>query len=247
MVMNVSKPPFDNLQVRQALNLAVNRDALIKVVLLGYGEPASGPLTPSTRGYWDGVEEIGYGYDMEQAQALMAEAGYTLNDDGILEKDGQPLTLVLKATPSSVKPAEVMQAQFKALGIDLELQVLESGVMQEDIANGEYDLAFSTWDWAESSILFPTFASVTIGFMNEGQVNDPALDEMLFTAFGAPSSDVSEEFYNEAQRYIVEQAYVIPLFSATNSYAVAEEVQDLQWSANGQMILFDAYIETAVP
>jgi len=121
-LLNVSKPPFDDLNVRKAFNLTVNRDSFIQILAMGKGYLQYGPMTPSQIGYWSGVEEIGYGYDLEQAKSLMQEAGYTYGSDGmLLTPAGEPLNLTLYTLPveSWVKAAEIAMEQFKALGVTL--------------------------------------------------------------------------------------------------------------------------------
>jgi peptide/nickel transport system substrate-binding protein len=249
LLFNVSAPPFDDIRVRKAFNLAVNRDALITAVGLGYGEPLWGPITPATYGYWDGIKEIGYGYDLDAARALMAEAGFRLNSHGLLEKVGQPLELVLKVTPSvranSIKTAEVLSEQFKALGVRLEIEQLERGLLQEAIASGDYTLSISSWGWPEAQIIAPLFLSSMIGGMNESHVNDPALDPILLAVLSEPNREALQQRLNEAQRYIVENAYTAPLFTMPLHLALSRRANGVQVGPITEEIsLFDAYIET---
>jgi peptide/nickel transport system substrate-binding protein len=250
LLFNVSAPPFDDPRVRKAFNLAIKRDELIKVVALGYGKPLWGVITPGTYGYWEGVEKIGYGYDLDAAKALMAEAGYQLNLDGLLEKDGQPFSLAFKVTSSTVvnttKLAEVLSEQFKALGVKLEIEQTEGGVLQEAIAKGDYALSISLWGWAEAQIIAPIFLSTMIGGMNESHVNDPDLDSILMAVLAEPNRETLQARLNEAQRYVVEKAYTAPLFTIQLHTALSRRATDvLVWPENGEIELFDAYIESS--
>jgi peptide/nickel transport system substrate-binding protein len=249
LLFNVSAPPFDDIRVRQAFNLAINRAELIKVVALGYGEPLWGPIAPATYGYWDGAREIGYGYDLDAARSLMAEAGYRLNDVGLLEKDGQPLELALKVTPSvrsnSTKIAEVLAEQLKALGVHLEIEQLERGVLQDAVASGDFTLSISSWGWAEAQIIAPLFLSSMIGAMNESHVADPELDPLLRAVLAEPNREVLQERLNQAQRYVIEKAYTAPLFTLQLHLAVSRRgVNVLVRPLSEEIELFDAYLET---
>jgi peptide/nickel transport system substrate-binding protein len=250
LLFNVSAPPFDDIRVRKAFNLAINREELVSVVALGYGEPLRGLITPATYGYWTGVKEIGYGYDLDAAKALMAEAGYQLNGDGLLEKGGQPLELVFKVTPSvrtnSIKIAEVLSEQFKGLGVRLEIKQLERGLLEDAIAAGDYTLSISSWGWAEAQIIAPLFLSSMIGGMNESHVNDPELDPILLAVLSEPNREALQQRLNEAQRSVVEKAYTAPLFTTQLHLALSRRAAHVMVRPVSEEIeLFDAYIEDA--
>lgn len=250
LLFNVSAPPFNDIRVRKAFNLAINREELIRVVTLGYGEPLWGPITPATYGYWEGAREIGYGYDLEAAKALMAEAGFRLNADGLLERDGAPLTLEFKVTPSvrsnSIRVAEVLSEQFKALGVSLEIEQLDRGVLQAAIAAGDYTLSLSFWGWAEAQIIAPLFLSSMIGAMNESHVADPELDPVLQAILAEPNRAILQERLNRAQRYVIEQAYTAPLFTLQLHLAVSRRAANvLVRPVSEEIELFDAYLETS--
>ncbi len=247
LLFNVSKPPFDDILVRKAFNLAINREELVQAVLLGFGEPLWGVITPATLGHWDGDKEIGYGYDLEQAKQLMAEAGYTLNSEGILEKDGQPLVLEFKVSPSergdSIKTAEILLEQFKALGVELDLRQLEYGVWQSELTSGNYTVTIDSWGWAEAQILMPIFHSSMMGGMNVGYVNDPVLDPILLDAYIASNRDILQEKLNEAQKYVIEQAFTAPLYSIQMNYGLSRKFENIKVDfLNVYPVLYDAYL-----
>jgi peptide/nickel transport system substrate-binding protein len=243
--INTAQPPFDDLRVRQAFNLAVDRDALIRVVELGNAVPQYGPLSPSQTGYWEGVEYIGYGYDLEKAKGLMAEAGYTPGSDGILEKDGEPLSLVLKtlAIESWVKNAQILQEQYKALGVDIQLEQADQGILIPDVLGGNYQMAVFGITWPEADMLFMLFHSSMLGALNTDQVSDPDLDEILTKTRTTVDPAERQQWVNEAQRRIVEQAYAVPLYIPQNFFALNQRVNGEVFSNTTlNLYLEDAYI-----
>jgi len=243
--LNVSKPPFDDVRVRQAFNLAVDRDALIQVIMLGRAIPQYGPVSSSMPGYWPGVEYIGYGYDLDKAKALMEEAGYTYNDDGMLEVDGQPLALVLKAYPRVSKVAEILQEQFKALGVEIQIEQQESSILGADYDSGNYTLGLAGWTHPDISVLYAMFHSSMIGVMNSGFVNDPEVDQFLVDMLFTADHKVHQEAAIALQRRVVEQAYIIPLYTPTIIAALNNKVQGAVFPPiPGYLLeLYDAYIE----
>jgi peptide/nickel transport system substrate-binding protein len=242
MHMNLERPPFGDLRVRQAFNLAVDREALIKTAAFGQGEPLYGPLTSSTYGYWPGVEYIGYRYDLDRAKALMAEVGYTPGGDGILQKDGERLSLVLKAWPDW-NEAQVLQQQFKALGVEIEIEQLEVTILKTEAVKGDYDLAIEAWGWPDASILYVVFHSGMVGSLNWSRVRDAQLDEMLAGSFVSIDPQTRQTFWDAAQRRIVEQAYVIPLYAPRFNVALNNRVKGARFTSLGGLELYDAYIE----
>ena len=251
--LNVSVPPFDDVRVRQAFNLAVDRQALIDTVVLGAAVPQAGPASVAQIGYWPGAEYLGYGYDLDRARALMEAAGYKYNVGGMLEKDGQPFKLTLQAIPgeTTIKTAQVLQQQFKALGVDVTLETPEFGALFQRLATGDYAAAVGGITYNTVELLTFLFHSSMIGGgYNLSFVKDTELDQLLEQANTAVDPEAQAEASGLAQRRIIEQAYVVPLFAPTSFIVLSERVHDAVFSPQGaqiggvtQVYLYDAYIQ----
>lgn len=246
IAMNTTRPPLDDVRVRQAFNYAVNRAPLIQVATLGHATPLYGPLTPATLGYWPGVENMGYDYDLEHARALMAQAGYTPGDGGWLEKDGQRLTLDLKVASNwaaDVKVAEILMEQFKALGVEVKLEQLEEGVLYDVLSGGDYHMSVeSDLNWDNFGILFAMLHSSMVGAWNRVRVTD--MDKMISDLTTAVGPEALEAASIALQKHVIEQAYYISLFAGTDYYALNQRVKGVLPGARWDLYLFDAYIET---
>lgn len=136
---NNEKKPFDNKLVRQALNYAINRDDIIKGVYGEFGTPAKNPIPPTMWGYNDDIEA--YPYDPAKAKELLKEAGYP---------DGFKTTFWYMPVSrpymvNAAKAAEIMQAQFKEIGVETELVTYEWGTYLDKTDNGEHDMCFLGW------------------------------------------------------------------------------------------------------
>ena len=242
IVMNTTRPPFDDVRVRRAFNHAVNREPLIKIVTLGTADPLYGMMTPATLGYWSGVEELGYSYNPDEALALLAEAGYILGDDGWLEKDGQPLVLDMKVSSYYAKEAEILQQQFKDLGIQIKLQQLEMGVLFETLASYDFDLSVESLSWPDFGIAFPLLHSNMVGIWNRAGVSN--LDDMIGNMTAAPSWEQAVDAAELLQKEVIEQAYYVPLFADKYHIALSNRVKGTAFlEATKVLYLFDAYIE----
>jgi peptide/nickel transport system substrate-binding protein len=223
--------------------LAVDRQTLIDVVQNGHAVPTYGPLSPAVRGYWPGAEYVGYHYDLDRAKELMQEAGYTYSADGMLEKNGEPFKVVMKVPVTSIKDGEVLQRKFTDLGVDLELEQQDFGTMVTDLNQGNFELAVNGFTWPDSGLLFGMFHTNMIGVFNQGWVSDPVLDEMLVAMRYGADAEASEALAYDVQKYIIEQAYIVPLYTPKNYSVLSNRVKDANYSPHNFLTLFDAYIE----
>jgi peptide/nickel transport system substrate-binding protein len=244
VAINVTHYPFDDVNVRKAFNLAVNREAAVQVLAKGDAVVQYGPLSPAQIGYWDGVEEIGYGYDVEQANTLMEEAGFVKDDEGFYGKDGERISLTLYTLPIEtwVKAAELVQQQYKEFGIELTIQQDDQGVLIPVILGGDYDITMFGMTYPEADILYLMFHSSQIGGFDYAMVNDPTLDEILERTRTETDPAARQEAVNEAQQYIVEQAYTIPMYAPINYTAISTSVMDYRFSDLRGLDLDSAYI-----
>lgn len=245
ITFNLPKAPFDDINVRKAMNMMLDREAIVEIVLLGYGVPLYGPATPSAYGYWQGVEEIGYHYDLEGAKAQLEEAGYTPGDDGIYQKDGERLSFTLALTPDTVKTAEVLQQQFAAGGVEIELEQLDFGVFNQQVGGGDFDIALGSYGWPDIGILFAQYHTLMLnGGYNYSQIDDPDLSAMLMGMVASPDEPTFYDFGEKIQRYLVENAYNIPIYAEEYYQVVSKEVNGYLWDPyEATLRFFDASIE----
>ena len=242
---NNAMPPLDDVRVRQALSMAIDRDVVVKVATKGQAVPQYGPLSPATIGYWQGVDYVGYKYNLEKAKALMEEAGYTANASGMLEKDGEPLQFTLKTIAGEetwLRIAEILQEQFRALGVEVQLEQQEAGALVGDEISGNYEMGMMQVGWSDADILYQLFHSSMVGAMNMSQLSDPELDEMLTKTRTTLDPEARQQWVDDVQRYITEQAFIAPLLSALSYYAVSNDVEGEVVARTYDLLLDDAYL-----
>ena len=239
--MNSSRPPFDDVLVRRAVNLAINKDVMIQVHGDGNGTPQAGPLSPAVIGYAPEVEELGYPYDPAQARGLLEEAGYTLNADGIYEKDGIPLsaTMIASTTSTGDIVAQVAADLLGDIGMQVEIEILDQGVVIQQMLAKEYDFGVLGYGYPDADILFLVYSS-------KGAIpivgSDPALDEILDLTRSTVDPLERQQYVTEAQIMIIEQAYIVPLYASNGYFAVNSNVAGITYpQGSGSPYLFNAY------
>lgn len=248
LAFNVSKPPFDDVRLRQAFSWAIDREALLKAAVREENATVQyGPLSPPVYGYWPGIEKIGYTHNPDKVKALMEDAGYTLGANGMYEKDGQPFKVVLLLVPGRwTRVAEILKEQYKEVGLDVELNLAEVGVYQKELFGATYEVAMVNWMWPDGDLLWMLFhSSQTEGGINIYQVKDPELDKILDASRNQCDTETRLDLLAQAQQRIVEQAYCAVLYIPKTFLAVSNKVKGAYMSpVTSELYLNDAYIET---
>jgi peptide/nickel transport system substrate-binding protein len=226
MQINVDKAPTSELAVRQAIQHAINHQAIVDVVWFGKAKPAYGVLASTTPGYWAGVEEA-YPYDPDRARQLLEEAGWVDSDgDGVREKDGQRLELLYVTNSSQVPTAEVVQAMLSEVGIALTVEALSSQASLAKYQENQHHigrLGEITND--PSAMCFPVHSrNITGGTQgNRSRYSNPEVDALCDEAAREADWDRRVELYEELQRIIAEEAIIIGGFEQVliNTYSIA--------------------------
>ena len=144
---NLRRPLFQDLRVRRALAQAVNVGQMIRYVLYGYGEQSTGIFTPEMWFFNRAVQPLAY--DPAKARELLAEAGWKPGADGILEKDGVRFSFTLLTNNGNAVRSDIatlVQADLKAVGIEVKVEMYEWAVFLKNFVNkGEFDAVVLGW------------------------------------------------------------------------------------------------------
>jgi glutathione transport system substrate-binding protein len=219
VTMNNQRQPFDNKLVRQALNYAINKDAVLKVAELGKGKIIDSPMAAGVWGYHS-VKV--YEYDPQKAKSLLAQAGYP---------DGFKATL--RVTAPSKDRAVAIQGQLQQIGVQVEVVQMETAayVAEESkpVDQSTTELLISNWspstgdaDWALRSIYSKTQwppAGANYGFYFDQQTEDLIMQGLQFT-----DEAKRKDAYAKAQELIMEDAPHIFLYAPTYFAAVRDNV-----------------------
>jgi len=243
--MNTTRPPLDDIRVRQALLYGTDRQAIVSTVFRDTSPVAYGPLAAVTWGYDQAVQDY-YPYDPAQARALLAEASWSDSDgDGALDRNGEPLALdlYLMGWGSMPEVGQLLAAQWAELGIGVNSQVVSYPEALAAADEGKHHLIPFNLSGSDPDILRKFFHSQA-GF-NWAKSSDADLDSWLEAA--AQTSDRAERaaLYSQVQRQVMDQALVVPIRDYVNLNGVNNKVQGLHFDAQGWFPwLIDATVET---
>jgi len=219
-LLNTEVPPTDNLQVRQALSLAVDRDSLSKNVLKGTVIGAYSITPPDTLGYFPPKL---FDYDPERARQLLAEAGYP-------NGEGWPgLELTYNTSEDHRKIAVALQQMWKdVLNIEVALINQEWKVYLDSITQMNFQIARRGWigDYVDPNNFLDLF--LTGGGNNNTGFADPRYDELVLRK--APQATTKAErfaVFEEAETLLMEQMPIIPVFTYTSKHLVQPSVRGL--------------------
>jgi len=215
MVVNFNHTPLQEKLVRQAISLAINRTDIVNNVLYGVGAPAKGIFIPQME--WSNKNLDVLPYDPVKAKALLAEAGYRdTNGDGIVEKDGKPLTIDLVSAqerPGLPPMAEAIGSSLKKIGIDAKVEIMANAASTDRQKTGSYDLIMSPSNIAmipDPSYVINTWYR-SDGISNSGNYKNATLDALIDDA--TQTTDKTERYhkFNDLEAFVYDEMISIPI------------------------------------
>ncbi|MDF2760703.1 MAG: transporter substrate-binding protein, partial [Thermomicrobiales bacterium] len=229
--LNCTKFPTDDLAVRQAMNYAVDKSVITDVIFRGMVEPAYGPLEKLTPGYNPAVEEY-YPFDPDRARQMLDEAGWTMNGD-FRAKEGQELKalFIVTAKDNFDEAAQVIQSQFRDVGINLELTTEAQPTIFTTYNRGEQNLANIFWWGVDPESLYSLYHSTQIeqGF-NWAHYTNPEVDGLLEQGYVEGDNEKRMDLYEQAQVLIMEDAPLIPVWGKRQLMAGKASIADMEFN-----------------
>lgn len=241
MGFNQERELFEDVRVRQALNYAIDKDALINTVFQGVGQPSSAPVVPAIFGY----TEVGpYEYNPEKARELLADAGYA---------DGFEITLFHPTGryPQDATVAVAVQAMLAEVGVTAKLETREWGTYLDTVIvepeEAQHDIFMLGWGTMTLDADYGLYAlfhsSQWPPANNVSYYNNPEVDALLDEARVTPDRAVREGLYTEIITKIWEEAPWLFLYDEGQVNAVRSNVKGLIHHPLENLSAWDAYIE----
>ncbi|WP_281262041.1 ABC transporter substrate-binding protein [Azospirillum thermophilum] len=223
IAMNTTKKPFDDLRVRRAMNMAIDKEAIVRVVYNGAGTPAGAALPPLM---WSHDAAIaGYPHDPEAAKRLLAEAGYPNG----FATDLWAMPVQRPYNPNARRMAEMVQADLARIGVTLRIVTYEWGEYLKRVQAGEHSMA--TLGWLSDNGDPDNFLGLLLGCeaARPGGINlakwcDREYDGLVTAA--KRSTDLAERtaLYRRAQALVHERAPWIPVAYPTQHMVMSRKV-----------------------
>ena len=219
-LINTTRPPVDDVRVRKALSMSIDRQKLNDTVLQKSNVPAYSITPPGTLGY---EPPKLFDYDPEQARQLLADAGFP---DG----QGWPgLELIYNTSESHRKIAVALQQMWKdVLNIQVTISNQEWKVYLDSVTQMEFDIARRGWigDYVDPNNFLDLY--LTDGGNNNTGFSDPRYDEMITKL--APQAKTREErfaIFKEAETMLMEQMPILPIYTYTSKHLIHPSVKGL--------------------
>ena len=205
--LNCSKPPFDNREVRRAMNFAIDREKILRTLYEGRGRLAEGPLPDILRN-WDIKNP--YEYNPGRAREIIGKE----------RLDGRAVYFYITADQEIIDMAEVLQSYIRATGLQVEIRQLEWSAYKEAINRGESDMFYLSW-WADypdpENFLFPLFHSSNYGPAgNRTRYTNKTVDSLIEKGQQTMDEKKRDSFYRQAEEIIVADAPWVFLWHKTD-------------------------------
>ena len=232
IIMNASRAPLDDVNVRLALSYATDKQAIIDAVLFGFGEQAS-MIWPKMM-FWD-KELPGYPYDLNLAREYLAKSS---------APDGFEITYAYRGdSTTDAQIGVLLQEQWRSLGIAVKLEPMEATILRERLFGNEFDLAkaFNSSDVIDPSQPTASFlcrmTQPVIGVCHDG------IEQLYAKSQTMLSTKEREMAFHDMMRMAQEWAVFIPLYYAPARTAISDRVHGFQILPTGNFRLWEVWVE----
>lgn len=216
--MNLNAAPFDDIKVREAIRYAINKEAVLKGALNGEGILANSNLNEKMLGY-NPNDPLTNLYDLEKARELMREAGY---------ENGFSCTMKVVPTDSRDKAAQIVQAQLKEIGINIQIEQLERATFFEVAATGDYEMVLHTINWPDADNMLTYLYHSEGPFNWKNAYNNPQVDDLLLQARQELDSAKRSQLYAQIVQITFDNCHNIPLYFPNQYFSAKKDLLGIE-------------------
>ncbi|CAI1815429.1 ABC transporter substrate-binding protein [Serratia fonticola] len=241
LAFNTQKAPLDNVKVRQALALAINKPAIIEAVFHGTGTAAKNILPP---GVWSADADLkDYDYDPEKAKALLKEAGFANG----MTIDLWAMPVQRSYNPNAKRMAEMIQADWAKVGVTAKVVTFEWGEYLTRVKNGEHQAALMGWTTATGdpdNFFGPLYSCTSAnGGSNSSKWCYQPFDKLILEARAESNHQKRVELYKEAQQMMHDQMPAVMIAHSTIFEPVRKEVTGYEIDPFGKHIFYQVDVK----
>lgn len=231
LAFNTEKKPFDNVLVRQALNYAVDKKAIVDAVFMGSGTVAKSPIPPTMMGYKKDLPD--YDYNPEKAKALLKQAGYANG----FETNLWSMPVQRPYNPNSRRIAEMIQSDWAKVGVKAKIVTWEWGEYLSGLRKGEHATALYGWmsdngdpdNFADTLLSCDSIKSGS----NAAHWCNKDYDALVTKAKETSDPAARAKLYQQAQTIFYQQAPWLTLANGKTFYATRSNVTGYSVSLMG--------------
>ena len=222
-----------NPLVRQAFDAAINRQAIVKTSLLGHGQAGSTIIPPAT-GHWSDPAIKPTPFSLVKANQLLDQAGYKMGSNGVRMANGHPMSYTV-IMPTDIQNTygqrsfQIIQADFKKIGVQLNLKVLDASAAYDAItANSYKNFEISMWDWYpldDPDFMLSVLTCVTWNTWNDTGYCSKTYDSLYQAQSAATTAAKRQQIVYQMQQMIASQRIYLVL-----NYADSIEAHSTAWT-----------------
>jgi peptide/nickel transport system substrate-binding protein len=238
LTFNTTEAPLDNVKVRQALAYAIDRESMIRDLVLNQGVIAHSILPEAS---WAFQRPQTYQFDPNKAKQLLDEAGFRDPDgDGPQMRWAKPLLFRISGSSASARQySGVVQNYLKNVGVPVAIETSEFNTMRQQVQNGQFQINYSQWVGGNQDPIFyhDLFATSEIATptkgLNRSRYSNPELDKILDEAANTYDHAKAGPLYAKAQEIIARDVPVFPLWYQANMVIAKKSVGNIKVNASG--------------
>ncbi len=232
---NLRFEPFDDVQVRRAIQHLFDPVKMVNVVLKGYGQPIYGYCGAPVNIAWnfpvDEFKKLTPEYNPEKAKQVLDEAGYTGNPRFSVE-------IICRPEAHFRKMSEIMQYEMQNIGIDAKVSVMDMGTWLSHIRDPKgFKFSVKGWDGGPDPHLYLYYNGHSKGRPNKGGYSNPKVDKLLEQAYETFEFEKRRELYIEATKLMLQDLPLIGGYTFEEIQSISTKVQDYRTSPGSDQIL----------
>ncbi|MBO1332649.1 ABC transporter substrate-binding protein [Streptomyces sp. VRA16 Mangrove soil] len=231
LYVNAERGALRDVRVRRALQKGIDRTAVATAFLGSADAAATGVLASTTPGRRALASDLAY--DKAGAERLLSAAGWRKGSDGIRTRNGK--RLVVDAIFVRQQSLELVQQQYKEIGVELRLRQLTVNQFPQTLKSKDYDLTLQNASRADPDVLTTVFA-------DQSPVADADLRDRLHAASASADEKARTADFNAVQDDLVRDGYVLPVSETRTSVAYATRVRGLGLDASNRLSLYDTWL-----
>jgi peptide/nickel transport system substrate-binding protein len=236
IALNTRRPPFDDVRVRRAVLMAVDRAEIARGLFGDLGEVAPSPIPRILREHTPDVRPVPF--DRDSARTLLAGAGWSdTNGDGLLDRDGQPLRFEVDFVSTDQTRQDVlvaMQSMLRQIGVDLVPRAYESTTWVGRLRDGSFTGSFWGWGWGpgvmgpNAEMIFHS-RSIPPDGPNFAAGGNARIDALIDSSLVTTDTARARTIWRELEQQLIDDVVYAPIYMDPELYAVNSRLRNVQF------------------